>query len=117
MDNRRFPIQDNIRKYLTEKNLDLTATLDAKEAYSAADFVVIAPPTTTQRFDTSAVETVIKLVVEYNPEAIVVIKSTIPVGYTKPVREKFHCDNIIFSPKFLRESKALYCGNRVSKEL
>ena len=107
------PIQDEyIEKYLAEKDLDLTATLDSKEAYSDADFVVIAAPTNYDSkknfFDTSAVEAVIKLVIEYNPEAIMVIKSTIPVGYTASVREKFHCDNIIFSPEFLRESKALY---------
>ena len=113
INNRRSPIQDEyIEKYLAEKELDLTATLDAKEAYSDADFVVIAAPTNYDSkknfFDTSAVEAVIKLVIEYNPEAIMVIKSTIPVGYTASVREKFHCDNIIFSPEFLRESKALY---------
>ena len=110
---RKSPIQDEyIEKYLAEKNLDLTATLDAKEAYSDADFVVIAAPTNYDSkknfFDTSAVEAVIKLVIEYNPEAIMVIKSTIPVGYTASIREKFHCDNILFSPEFLRESKALY---------
>ena len=113
INNRKYPIQDEyIEKYLAEKELDLTATLDAKEAYSDADFVVIAAPTNYDSkknfFDTSAVEAVIKLVIEYNPEAIMVIKSTIPVGYTASVREKFHCDNIIFSPEFLRESKALY---------
>lgn len=113
INNRKSPIQDEyIEKYLVEKDLDLTATLDAKVAYSAADFVVIAAPTNydsaTQHFDTSAVEIVIKLVMEYNPEAIMVIKSTIPVGYTKSVREKTGSKNIIFSPEFLRESKALY---------
>ena len=113
INNRRSPIQDEyIEKYLAEKNLDLTATMDAKAAYSAADFVVIAAPTNydsrTQHFDTSAVEAVIKLVMEYNPDAIMVIKSTIPVGYTESVRKKFNSRNIIFSPEFLRESKALY---------
>ena len=113
INNKKSPIPDDyIEKYLAEKNLNLTATLDAKEAYSDADFVVIAAPTNYDSkknfFDTSAVEAVIKLVIEYNPEAIMVIKSTIPVGYTTSVREKFHCDNIIFSPEFLRESKALY---------
>lgn len=113
INNRRAPIQDDyIEKYLAEKKLDLTATLDAKAAYSDADFVVIATPTNydskTQHFDTSAVEAVIKLVIECNPKAIMVIKSTIPVGYTVSVREKFDSKNIIFSPEFLRESKALY---------
>ena len=113
INSRKSPIQDEyIEKYLAEKKLDLTATLDAKLAYSNADFVVIAAPTNydSQKnfFDTSAVETAIKLVMEYNPNAIMVIKSTIPVGYTVSVREKFHCDNIIFRPEFLRESKALY---------
>ena len=113
INNKKSPIQDEyIEKYLAEKELNLTATLDAREAYSDADFVVIAAPTNYDSkknfFDTSAVEAVIKLVIEYNPEAIMVIKSTIPVGYTASVREKFHCDNIIFSPEFLRESKALY---------
>ena len=113
INNKKSPIQDEyIEKYLAEKELNLTATLDAKEAYTDADFVVIAAPTNYDSkknfFDTSAVEAVIKLVIEYNPEAIMVIKSTIPVGYTASVREKFHCDNIIFSPEFLRESKALY---------
>ena len=107
------PIQDEyIEKYLKEKELKLTATLDAEESYKDADFVVIAAPTNYDSkknfFDTSAVEAVIKLVIEYNPDAIMVIKSTIPVGYTASIREKFHCDNIIFSPEFLRESKALY---------
>lgn len=110
---KKSPIQDEyIEKYLAEKELNLTATLDAKEAYSDADLVVIAAPTNYDSkknfFDTSAVEAVIQLVIEYNPEAIMVIKSTIPVGYTAGIREKFHCDNIIFSPEFLRESKALY---------
>ncbi len=107
------PIQDDyIEKYLAEKELDLTATLDAEAAYTDADFVVIAAPTNYDSkknfFDTSAVENVIELVIKYNPDAIMVIKSTIPVGYTASVREKYHCDNIIFSPEFLRESKALY---------
>ena len=113
INNRKSPIQDEyIEKYLAEKELDLTATLDAELAYSNADFVVIAAPTNydSQKnfFDTSAVEAVIKLVMEYNPNAIMVIKSTIPVGYTKSVREKTGSKNIIFSPEFLRESKALY---------
>ncbi|MDY3249743.1 MAG: nucleotide sugar dehydrogenase [Candidatus Choladocola sp.] len=113
INNRKSPIQDEyIEKYLAEKELDLTATLDAKLAYSNADFVVIAAPTNydSQKnfFDTSAVETVIKLVMELNPNAIMVIKSTIPVGYTKSIREKTGSKNIIFSPEFLRESKALY---------
>ena len=106
---KQSPIQDDyIEKYLAEKELDLTATLDAEAAYSDADFVVIAAPSKKNFFDTSAVESVIKLVIQYNPEAVMVIKSTIPVGYTASIREKFHCDNIIFSPEFLRESKALY---------
>ena len=113
INNKKSPIQDEyIEKYLAGKELNLTATLDGKEAYSDADFVVIAAPTNYDSkknfFNTSAVEAVIKLVIQYNPEAIMVIKSTIPVGYTASVREKFHCDNIIFSPEFLRESKALY---------
>lgn len=107
------PIQDEyIEKYLKEKELKLTATLDAEAAYKDADFVVIAAPTNYDSkknfFDTSTVEAVIKLVIEYNPDAIMVIKSTIPVGYTASIRKKFHCDKIIFSPEFLRESKALY---------
>ena len=110
---RKSPIQDDyIEKYLAEKELDLTATLDAKAAYADADFVVIAAPTNydsqTQHFDTSAVEAVISLVMEVNPNAVMVIKSTIPVGYTVSVREKFGSRNILFSPEFLRESKALY---------
>ena len=110
---RKSPIQDEyIEKYLAEKELNLTATLDAEAAYKDAEFVVIAAPTNYDSkknfFDTSAVEAVIKLVIQYNPDAIMVIKSTIPVGYTASVREKYHCDNIIFSPEFLRESKALY---------
>ena len=110
---RKSPIQDEyIEKYLAEKDLDLTATLDAETAYKNADYVVIAAPTNydskTQHFDTSAVEAVIKLVMKYNPEAVMVIKSTIPVGYTKSIRGKTGSKNIIFSPEFLRESKALY---------
>ena len=110
---RKSPIQDEyIEKYLAEKDLDLTATLDAEKAYSDADFVVIAAPTnydsSTQHFDTSAVENVIELVMQYNPNAIMVIKSTIPVGYTESVRKKYGSKNIIFSPEFLRESNALY---------
>ena len=113
INHRISPIQDEyIEKYLAEKELNLTATLDAEAAYTGADFVVIAAPTNydSQKnfFDTSAVESVIELVMKYNPSAIMVIKSTIPVGYTKSIREKYHCDNIIFSPEFLRESKALY---------
>nr|WP_304054026.1 nucleotide sugar dehydrogenase [Enterocloster clostridioformis] len=110
---KKSPIQDEyIEKYLAEKDLDLTATLDAEKAYSAADFVVIAAPTNydsaTQHFDTSAVEAVIELVMKYNSNAIMVIKSTIPVGYTASIREKTGSKNIIFSPEFLRESRALY---------
>ena len=110
---RRSPIQDEyIEKYLAEKELDLTATLDAESAYKDAEYVVIAAPTNydSQRnyFDTSAVENVIETVLRVNPEAIMVIKSTIPVGYTESVRRKFNCENILFSPEFLRESKALY---------
>ena len=110
---RKSPIRDEyIEKYLAEKELKLTATLDPAQAYSGADFVVIAVPTNydsrTQHFDTSAVEAVIQLVMRYNPKAVMVLKSTIPVGYTVSVREKFGSSNIIFSPEFLRESKALY---------
>ena len=110
---RKSPIQDDyIEEYLASRPLNLTATLDAEAAYSDADFVVIAAPTNYDSkknfFDTSAVENVIELVIRYNPDAIMVIKSTIPVGYTESVRRKYHCDNIIFSPEFLRESKALY---------
>lgn len=113
INNRKSPIQDDyIEKYLAEKELDLTATLDAKEAYTDADFVIIAAPTNYDSkknfFDTSAVENVIGLVMEYNPDAIMVIKSTIPVGYTKGIQEKTGSKNILFSPEFLRESKALY---------
>lgn len=113
INNKKSPIQDDyIEEYLARKSLDLTATLDAEVAYKNADFVVIAAPTnydsTKNFFDTSAVETVIKLVMEYNPNAILVIKSTIPVGFTESVRAKYNCGNILFSPEFLRESKALY---------
>lgn len=113
INHKKSPIRDEyIEKYLAEKDLNLTATLDAEAAYKDADFVVIAAPTNYDSkknfFDTSAVEAVIKLVIQYNPDAIMVIKSTIPVGFTASVREKYHCDNIIFSPEFLRESKALY---------
>lgn len=113
INNRKSPIQDEyIEKYLAEKELDLTATLDGESAYKNADFVVIAAPTNYDSkknyFDTSAVEEVIKLVMQVNPNAIMVIKSTIPVGYTVSIREKMGSDNIIFSPEFLRESKALY---------
>ena len=113
INHKKSPIQDEyIEKYLAEKDLNLTATLDAEAAYKDADFVVIAAPTNYDSkknfFDTSAVEAVIKLVIQYNPDAIMVIKSTIPVGFTASVREKYRCDNIIFSPEFLRESKALY---------
>lgn len=113
VNHRKSPIQDDyIERYLAEKDLDLTATMDAKAAYKDADFIIIATPTNYDSrknfFDTSSVEAVIQLVMQYNPDAIMVIKSTIPVGYTKSVREKFGTKNIIFSPEFLRESKALY---------
>lgn len=113
INNKKSPIQDDyIEKYLAEKELNLVATLDAEAAYKDADFVVIAAPTNydSQKnfFDTSAVEAVIKLVMQHNPDAVMVIKSTIPVGFTASVREKYQCNNIIFSPEFLRESKALY---------
>lgn len=113
VNHRKSPIQDDyIEKYLAEKDLDLTATMDAEAAYKNADFIIIATPTNYDSrknfFDTSSVEAVIQLVMQYNPDAIMVIKSTIPVGYTKSVREKFGTKNIIFSPEFLRESKALY---------
>ena len=113
INNKKSPIQDNeIEAFLSTKNLNLVATLNAKEAYSDAEFVVIAAPTNYDSkknfFDTSAVEAVIKLVIEYNPEAVMIIKSTIPVGYTQSIREKTGFKNIIFSPEFLRESKALY---------
>ncbi len=113
INNQKSPIQDEyIEKYLTEKELDLTATLDGESAYRDAEFIVIAAPTNydSQKnfFDTSAVESVIELVLKVNPDAIMVIKSTIPVGYTESIRKKYHTDNIIFSPEFLRESKALY---------
>lgn len=113
INNKKSPIQDDyIEKYLAEKRLNLVATLDAEMAYKDAEFVIIAAPTNYDSkknfFDTSAVETVIKLVMQYNPNAIMVIKSTIPVGYTKSIREKTGSKNIIFSPEFLRESKALY---------
>ncbi len=113
INNKKSPIRDEyIEKYLLEKELDLIATLDAESAYRDADFVIIAAPTNYDSkknfFDTSAVEAVIQLVIENNPDAIMVIKSTIPVGFTALVREKYHCDNILFSPEFLRESKALY---------
>ena len=113
INNRKSPIKDEyIEKYLSEKKLDLTATLDAEAAYKDAEFVVIAAPTNYDSknnfFDTSAVESVIQQVIQYNPEAIIVIKSTIPVGFTVSIRKKYHCGNILFSPEFLRESRALY---------
>ena len=113
VNNRQSPIQDDyIEKYFAEKKLDLTATLDGEKAYSNAEYVIIATPTNYDSkkdyFDTSSVESVIKLVLSLNSEAIIVIKSTVPVGYTQYVRDKYHADNIIFSPEFLRESKALY---------
>lgn len=113
INNRISPIQDDyIEKYLAEKELNLEATLDGETAYTNADLVIIAAPTNYDSkknfFDTSAVEDVIRLVIQCNPDAIMVIKSTVPVGFTAHVREKYHCDNILFSPEFLRESKALY---------
>lgn len=113
VNNKKSPIQDDyIEEYLTERNLNLVATLNAEIAYSDADFVLIATPTNYDNkknfFDTSAVEAVIKLVIEYNPKAVMIVKSTVPVGFTESVREKYHSDNILFSPEFLRESKALY---------
>lgn len=113
INNKKSPIQDDyIEMYLAEKELDLTATLDGESAYRDADFVVIAAPTNYDSkqnfFDCSAVEAVIELVLKVNPDAMMVIKSTIPVGYTAHIREKYHTGNIIFSPEFLRESKALY---------
>lgn len=113
INDRKSPIRDDyIEKYLAEKNLNLTATLDAEKAYKDSEFVIIATPTNYDSnknfFDTSAVEAVIEMVVKYNPEAIMIIKSTVPVGYTETVRKKFNTNNIIFSPEFLRESKALY---------
>lgn len=113
VNDKKLPIRDKyIEEYFTKKNLDLTATLDAKTAYRDADFVIIATPTNydSQKnfFDTSAVEAVIQLVIQYNPDAVIVIKSTVPVGFTVSVREKYNCSNILFSPEFLRESKALY---------
>lgn len=113
INNKKSPIQDDyIEKYLDEKELDLTATLDAEEAYRNAEIVIIAAPTNydskKNNFDTSAVETVINIVMKANPDAIMVIKSTIPVGYTESIREKTESKNILFSPEFLRESKALY---------
>lgn len=109
----KSPIQDEyIEKYFAEKKLDLTATLDAEMAYKSADFVIIAVPTNydsiTQHFDTTAVESVVEQVIKYNPSAVIIIKSTVPVGFTKSLREKYNCENILFSPEFLRESKALY---------
>ena len=113
INNRISPIQDEyIEKYFAEKKLDLTATLDAESAYKDADFVIVAAPTNydSQKnfFDTSAVEKVIDLVIKYNSNAIIIIKSTIPVGYTESIRKKTGSENILFSPEFLRESKALY---------
>ena len=113
INNRRSPIQDDyIEQYLAEKELNLTATLDAEAAYGNADFVVIATPTNydpvKNYFDTRHVEEVIEVVMKVNPDAVMVIKSTIPVGYTENIRAKYKCDNILFAPEFLRESKALY---------
>ncbi len=113
INNHKSPIQDEyIEKYLAEKELDLVATLDAEEAYSSADYIIISTPTNydidMNYFDTSSVETVIEIVRHVNPNAVMIIKSTIPVGYTRYAREKYNCPNILFSPEFLRESKALY---------
>ena len=113
INHKKSPVQDDyIEKYLGEKDLDLTATLEAEEAYKSAEYVIIAAPTNYDSkknyFDTSAVEAVIDLVIKFNPDAIMVIKSTIPVGYTESIREKTGSKNILFSPEFLRESKALY---------
>ena len=120
INSKKSPIQDEyIEKYLAEKGLDLTATLDAETAYKDAEFVIVAAPTNYDSrknfFDTSAVEAVIALVMKYNPDAIIVIKSTIPVGYTRAVREKTGSRNIIFSPEFLRESKAYHCRHRYGR--
>lgn len=113
INNKKSPIRDDyIEKYLAEKQLDLTATLDAEKAYAKADFIIISTPTNydieMNFFDTSSVEAVIDIVRRVNPNAVMIIKSTIPVGYTRSVRERYNCPNILFSPEFLRESKALY---------